>query len=516
MGYLHFVFFGHLNRMRRTNWWSVSSLLIVIIGVSARLIGIDYSLDGDEVFLAALGALPPYEVLQGALNDRTHGPVYIFLLAIWIRLFGDGEFALRSLSVLFSIGFLLVVRTIAREWLKQWPGLMFIGMCALGSFFVMYGQQARPYALSLLLCAVSLLYFLRLLSGGFDCRNACAWGVAGALAVWTSYLLVVYMAVQALFLLKRHPSHGFWLLLPAALSFVPIIGWLGIAFGRGRSIVEGFELIRWIARPTELDLGLFYVDVIGALPHVPLWLSLGLLFLFSFPLGACLFGMRLSSTMETTRDLAFRVTGMAVLPVVMVFAASHVMPTSIWATRQLSGPALAMALAMALGFNRVEPRWAKLGLAVVIIWSVAALPATVPQATKPPWKKILESHAVRSQGAMLLNPVDGYIVASVRRYLGEDRLCFMPLESGSAAQSIGLCRPSVGLCRPLRTCDAMVQAARQGGLEIQGEFLYTWNSFGLVGDRRLLANGERVSWHSPGGSHTARLVVLTFVPAKID
>ena len=64
-----------------------------------------------------------------------------------------------------------------------------------------YSQEARAYALLALLCALSLLYFVRALRRGEPRATSSLWGVASALALATHYFAVFPIVAEAVWLL---------------------------------------------------------------------------------------------------------------------------------------------------------------------------------------------------------------------------------------------------------------------------------------------------------------------------
>jgi uncharacterized membrane protein len=67
---------------------------------------------------------------------------------------------------------------------------------------IWYSQEARAYALFVLLTALSLLYFVRALDRGTR-RDFVLWGAFSALALATHYFAAFLIAAEALWLLHR-------------------------------------------------------------------------------------------------------------------------------------------------------------------------------------------------------------------------------------------------------------------------------------------------------------------------
>ena len=100
-----------------------------------------------------------------AQHDPQHPPLYYVLANVWVAYWGDSVYGLRALSVLFSGLGLLAMYWFVRELAASRRGAL-IAMLLMGvsPLFILYGQEAREYALwtlTLLLSSAALLRALR-------------------------------------------------------------------------------------------------------------------------------------------------------------------------------------------------------------------------------------------------------------------------------------------------------------------------------------------------------------------
>ena len=100
-----------------------------------------------------------------AQHDPQHPPLYYVLANVWVAYWGDSVYGLRALSVLFSGLGLLAMYWFVRELAASCRGAL-IAMLLMGvsPLFILYGQEAREYALwtlTLLLSSAALLRALR-------------------------------------------------------------------------------------------------------------------------------------------------------------------------------------------------------------------------------------------------------------------------------------------------------------------------------------------------------------------
>jgi uncharacterized membrane protein len=100
-----------------------------------------------------------------AQHDPQHPPLYYVLAKVWVDFWGDSVYALRTLSVLFSGLGLLAMYWFVRELVaSRRAALIAMLLMGVSPLFILYGQEAREYALwtlTLLLSSAALLRALR-------------------------------------------------------------------------------------------------------------------------------------------------------------------------------------------------------------------------------------------------------------------------------------------------------------------------------------------------------------------
>ena len=130
-------------------------------------------------------------------------PLYYYLAWGWERIFGSGETGMRLLPAL--LGTLLVPATwaAARVTLPARSALIAAALVALSPLLVWYSQEARPYALFVLLATLGFLFFVRILRrapGVPASRDLVLWSLLSLAAVLTHYFAVFAVGAQALWL----------------------------------------------------------------------------------------------------------------------------------------------------------------------------------------------------------------------------------------------------------------------------------------------------------------------------
>jgi mannosyltransferase len=129
-------------------------------------------------------------------------PLYYALAWFWTQLTGTGEVGLRSLSALAGVATIPVAYFIGAELRGRRTGLMAAALVAVNPMLLWYSQEARAYALLVLLCSISLFFCLRALRNG-QRRDFVFWGLASGLALATHYFAVFPILIEAFLLARR-------------------------------------------------------------------------------------------------------------------------------------------------------------------------------------------------------------------------------------------------------------------------------------------------------------------------
>jgi mannosyltransferase len=126
-------------------------------------------------------------------------PLYYAVAWVWARIFGNGEVGLRSLSALAGTATVPLVYLSGRRLAGQLAGVVAGGLAAVSPFLVWYSQEARAYALVVLLCAASLLLYLRARARPSAGRLA-AWAAVSAAALATHYFAAFVVGAELVLL----------------------------------------------------------------------------------------------------------------------------------------------------------------------------------------------------------------------------------------------------------------------------------------------------------------------------
>jgi 4-amino-4-deoxy-L-arabinose transferase-like glycosyltransferase len=157
------------------------------------------SFSGDEGVTVALVELGLGDMLDTIPDTESTPPLYYVLAWLWAQVFGTGEVGIRSLSALLGTLTIPVAYAAAARLVSHRAGLAAAALTAVSPLLVWYSQEARSYALLVLLAALSLLFLARALE---EERHGPLvwWAVVSALALATHYYAAFLVVPEAVWL----------------------------------------------------------------------------------------------------------------------------------------------------------------------------------------------------------------------------------------------------------------------------------------------------------------------------
>jgi hypothetical protein len=174
---------------------------------------------------------------QGRWGDFFHqvywdvnAPLYYLFIHLWQGVFGLSDLSLRLPSLVFATATPLAAALSRIDGLPDEDRLTWAAILALWFPALSFAQEARCYAMLLLICTLQCIAFVRLLQAP-DLRRAAVWASLAALSILTHYDAIFPAAIQGLVYLAVYRVQALktW---PAALAFVPTFAWLGYHFPR--------------------------------------------------------------------------------------------------------------------------------------------------------------------------------------------------------------------------------------------------------------------------------------------
>ncbi|MGN6216063.1 MAG: glycosyltransferase family 39 protein [Solirubrobacterales bacterium] len=192
---------------------------VVVLGAALRFATIDLqSYRYDEAVTVARVLHPSlFTTFSEVPHSESTPPLYYLVAWLWSRPFGTGEAWLRSLSALAGTATIVVVYLGAVALpLPRRAGLIAAAAVAVSPVMIWFSQDARAYALVVLLTALSFFFFARARRSGAR-RDLGWWAVFSALALATHYFAGFVVAAEAALLLWGPYRRR------AALALLPIL-----------------------------------------------------------------------------------------------------------------------------------------------------------------------------------------------------------------------------------------------------------------------------------------------------
>jgi Dolichyl-phosphate-mannose-protein mannosyltransferase len=176
----------------------------------------------DEANTAADIRYSPGQMLGLLPQNETTPPLFYCVAWVWARVFGFGEFALRSLPALAGVATVPVMYAATAKLLSRRAGVVAAALTACNPFLIWYSQEFRPYMPMVLLSAASLLAFAyaRERPSG---RAVAVWAIICALGIANHYYALLVAVPEAVWLLALYRRNR------AVWAAVVLVGAVGLA-----------------------------------------------------------------------------------------------------------------------------------------------------------------------------------------------------------------------------------------------------------------------------------------------
>ena len=326
----------------------------------------------DEIFSVHAAQHSWNSILGFIAQDLIHPPLFYLFLKLWIGIGGESIFWLRLLPVIFSIAavvpFLLLMRELKGERAVTILALFFI---AFNGSLIKYAQEVRMYSLLMCLSLFSIWLFSRYFIKG---KGLVPLIIINIVMVYSHYFgwLVVVSEVAAIVIFQRIKIRAILIMLGSTLvAFMP---WAIAVMSFARAGAELGQNIGWMQRPTpvnivQLILSLvepFYFATSNAVPYSIYKVSLPLLLILAA--GATLFCVKWNRNKTAAgSEPLWMLIIFAGMPVFIAFAASWLLPYSIWGTRHLIVIFVPLSIILAIAVCAVEQNAVRISILVLVV-----------------------------------------------------------------------------------------------------------------------------------------------------
>lgn len=217
-------------RARRPSSATVAVLALTAVGLILRLLaGRSFWLD--EATSVTQARMPFSAMLTSLRTSDVQPPLHDVLLWVINRVVGDSETAMRSPSLLAGTALIPLLYWIGRDLWDRRTGLIAAGLIAVAPFVVWYSQEARMYAVFMLVANLALWAQVRILRDPEDAEDRWRWrwwllySLSTAAMAWTQYFgALVALAQQGVFVVAivARPGDRRTLIIPWLASMVVI------------------------------------------------------------------------------------------------------------------------------------------------------------------------------------------------------------------------------------------------------------------------------------------------------
>ncbi len=377
-------------------WDNRVLIAIILLGLSLRLLCLTCeSLWLDEGYSVLWAGQAPLEMLNAVSND-VHPPLYFLILHYWIALFGDSEYVIRLLSVIFGTASVFMIYRTGLLLTDKRASLAAALIMALSAFHIHYSQEIRGYSLMVMLTLLSMHFFIRYLKERGQWTGL-LYVAFSALLLYTHYFGLLFLVSQGIYLIARRalgvekgfPVAGPLILLASAVMlFLP---WMGFLL-RQAAVVGTGEFLGWVEAPSLLsvlrtlaDYSAYFSQHAGMwamAPSLALALLFTALFLKPFLSRACIRAWTRCITPESMLLLSW-----LVIPIAVPFLISYAF-VPVYYARFTAPASVALYLLAARGLSGLDSvRLRQLLTASIIILSLAGVSLQALDTSKEQWRE---------------------------------------------------------------------------------------------------------------------------------
>jgi hypothetical protein len=255
-----------------THWWlPVTGVLLVGACLSVISLG-SASFSLDESVSTTLASAPWHAFTQSVLHREANMSLYYLLLRGWMHL-GHSEAVVRTLSVVVSVAALFVVMLVARALHGRRVALIAGILLAVDPLVVLFAQNARGYALSLLLVSASSALFVAALRSPSRSGLWVAYALVSALAAYANFWAALVPLAHGVSLAFLPPRSAPWRrLVPTAVGLAVLLVPLallihatdssGVNWAAGSSAGKVFSKVRATVPHPVIDLAVVLAVVV--------------------------------------------------------------------------------------------------------------------------------------------------------------------------------------------------------------------------------------------------------------
>ena len=337
--------------------------ILVLIKLSIGLLFITHhSIDLDEPF-SIFHAQNNLGDLFGIFKNENNPPLHFLFLHFWEQAFGISPFAVRSLSLIFSILTVVVLFKIGLKFFSQQIAIFTCLFFIFSDFHHYYGLEARTY--SLLVFEYSILIYLLLKPILTPKENTwktfLALGIVNIALFYTHYIsLLIFLSEGFLVFVFIRNFNWKNLLLTIGITLIGILPWISTFVSRASNVTKAGT---WLSQAT-------YTELYGFLNK---FLNNKYVFAFVLFLGVLYLLTHLTQSKNNRKDsgkIYFALSSLFILPYLSAFILSRLEIAEVYYDRYLFFLTLPLFFGLSYFFLSVQ-RYSIFALTSILIGFIA-------------------------------------------------------------------------------------------------------------------------------------------------
>ena len=204
-------------------WW-----FLIVAGIILRLRQylVNRSFWADEASLAFNLVTRSFSGLTQPLDYHQGAPVgFLFIEKLSILLFGNNEYAMRLVPLLFGILAIYLLYLLAKTYIGL-SGFFALLAFSVGSNLIYYSSELKQYSSDVMIALLLVYLASRCIRNETQARDFFLLGVSGAFAIWISHPSVFVLAGIGLVLILEKLTRKSYV--PFSWILAMGIGWIGL------------------------------------------------------------------------------------------------------------------------------------------------------------------------------------------------------------------------------------------------------------------------------------------------
>lgn len=340
----------------------------------------------DEIFSVHAASRPWSSILGFVAQDLIHPPLFYILLKLWTMVGGEGLLWVRMFPFAFAAVALIPLYFLARDLRLRTPQtILAIAFIASSGTLIKYAQEVRMYSVVICVSLFSIWLFVRFFYLG---KNIWILTAVNAVLIYTHYFgwLLVLSEVIVIVALQRIKIRQMLIML--GILIAAAAPWVIYVYEVSVTTTGLAQNIGWIGAPGIRDTVNFAFDLIEPFYFEQNSNDAASMFVFTVPIALILFASFIvfladfDKAEERDRSNFKMMAILAGVPIVVAYAASWVLPYSIWGTRHLLFVLAPLAIVASIAIIGISPKIVRVSAIALI--SAAIVFAFVARATTPP------------------------------------------------------------------------------------------------------------------------------------